>query len=438
MHLIHDDAVVCPPARPVRRQERRLRKTRLILPEYSKSFRCIGPACEDICCEGWNVTIDQATYEKYQTIPAGPLRVLIDANIVRTPENAAGLPPAAFALVRLQPPLRVCPFLSAERLCQIQVEHGESYLSKICSTFPRIQHTIDKQLNTSLSLACPEAARLVLLNPGLLAESIKNAKQIALDEAAADAIGPRSWFWPLREFALGLIRNRAYPLWQRMFLLGTFCRRLDAINHGKHGRGISALLRDFSAAVGSGSLRASMETIPADLTLQLDILVELVRLNMDSIPSSPRFHASLKEFVKGAFVESETARDKQVAKYDSSYQRYYAPFFEKHPYILENYLINTIFNELFPYGTRVFDPAATQDPERQYTVFATKFALIKGLLIGVAGCHQEAFSTAHVVQTIQAVFKHFEHNPKHLDMAYQLLASKKLDNAHGLTMLLRN
>ena len=415
-----------------------MRKTKLILPEYSQHFRCIGPACEDICCVGWKVAIDQATYEKYQTIPAGPLRVLIDANIVRAPENAEESPPADFAQIRFLPPLRLCPFLSAERLCQIQVEHGESYLSKICSTFPRIQHNIDKLLNTSLSLACPEAARLVLLNPDLLAESITNARQVTWDDAATDARGPRAWFWPLREFALGLIRNRAYPLWQRMFLLGTFCRRLDAITRGKLDRGIASLLRDFSAAVGSGSLRASMETIPADLTLQLDILVELVRLNMDSIPSSPRFHASLKEFVKGAFVESETARDKQVAKYDSSYQRYYAPFFEKHPYILENYLINTIFNELFPYGTRVFDPAATQDPERQYTVFATKFALIKGLLIGVAGCHQEAFSTAHVVQTIQAVFKHFEHNPKHLDMAYQLLASKKLDNAHGLTMLLRN
>ncbi len=181
-----------------------------------------------------------------------------------------------------------------------------------------------------------------------------------------------------------------------------------------------------------------METIPADLTLQLNILVELVRLNVDSLQSSPRFHASLKDFSKGALIENETAMDKQVAKYDSSYQRYYAPFFEIHPYILENYLINTIFRELFPFGTKVFDPAATQEPEREYTLMATKFALIKGLLIGVAGCYQESFSTAHVVQTIQTVFKHFEHNPKHLDMARQLLVSQKLDNARGLTMLLRN
>jgi lysine-N-methylase len=415
-----------------------LRKTKLILPEYSQHFRCIGSACEDICCVGWQVFIDQATYEKYQAIPAGPLRVLIDDNIVRAPENAEGSSPANFAQIRLQAPLHVCPFLSAERLCRIQAEYGESYLSQVCSTFPRIHQTIDNLLNTSLTLACPEAARLVLLNPDLLAENIKNARQIAWDEAAADANGPGAWFWPLREFALGLIRNRAYPLWQRMFLLGTFCRRLDAITHGKLNRGISPLLRDFSAAAGSGSLRASMETIPADLALQLNILVELVKLNVDNLQSSPRFHATLKEFIKGAFDETETSMDKQVAKYASSYQRYYAPFFEKHQYILENYLINTIFKEQFPYASKDFDPAATQEPERQFTLLAIKFALIKGLLIGVAGCHQEAFSTEHAVQTIQVVYRHFEHNPKQLSQAYQLLVSKKLDNAHGLTMLLRN
>ncbi len=242
-----------------------MRKTKLILPEYSQLFRCIGPACEDSCCSGWKVIIDQATYDKYQTIPAGPLRSLIDANIVRLSENAEGLSQAAFAQIRIKPPLRMCPFHSAERLCQIQVEHGESYLSKTCSTFPRISHTIDTLLNTSLSLACPEAARLVLLNPSLLVESIKNARQIAWKEAAADADGPRSWFWPLREFGLGLIRNRAYPLWQRMFLLGTFSRRLDAVIHGKLDRGISALLRDFTAAIGPAACAPPWRPSPPTL-----------------------------------------------------------------------------------------------------------------------------------------------------------------------------
>jgi len=73
-----------------------LRKTRLIRPEYAEQFRCIGPACEDSCCVGWRVDIDQATYEKYQTVSPEPLRVLIDASIVRSPEGPDGKKPAGY------------------------------------------------------------------------------------------------------------------------------------------------------------------------------------------------------------------------------------------------------------------------------------------------------------------------------------------------------
>jgi hypothetical protein len=56
----------------------------------------------------------------------------------------------------------------------------------------------------------------------------------------------------------------------------------------------------------------------------------------------------------------------------------------------------------------------------------------------VAGCHREAFSTAHVVHTVQAASKHFEHHPEFLNMAYALLVETRLDGARGLAILLRN
>jgi hypothetical protein len=39
---------------------------------------------------------------------------------------------------------------------------------------------------------------------------------------------------------------------------------------------------------------------------------------------------------------------------------------------------------------------------------------------------------------VQTAFKYFEHNADFLVNAHQILVTKKLDNAHGLTMLLRN
>lgn len=275
-----------------------MRKTKLVRPEYSEKFRCIGSACEDTCCVGWRVDIDQATYEKYQTIPAGPLRTLIDANVVRVPENSNGPKLLGFAQISMPPSMR-CPLHNADRLCQIQVEHGAEYLSRTCSTFPRSAAVIDKFEEKSLTLSCPEAARLVLLNPDLLAPVSKVVHHVTWDDYARGTIALRNYFWPIREFSIELLRNRTYPLWQRMFLLGTFSRRMEAVVRDEAGRGFPAMLKDFSAAVASGSLRETIETIPADLALQLGMVLELVKLRSKGASVSPRLVESLNLFVRG-------------------------------------------------------------------------------------------------------------------------------------------
>src|ERR1035438_4174173 len=91
-------------------QERRLLTTRLIRPDYSTAFRCIGPACEDTCCAGWRVDLDQASYRRMQPIPEGPLKTLVDASIVRGSTPNASLSPSAFAQIRM-PTSGRCPIL---------------------------------------------------------------------------------------------------------------------------------------------------------------------------------------------------------------------------------------------------------------------------------------------------------------------------------------
>lgn len=34
--------------------------------DYFDSFECIGSSCVNTCCRGWNISIDQSTYEFYQ------------------------------------------------------------------------------------------------------------------------------------------------------------------------------------------------------------------------------------------------------------------------------------------------------------------------------------------------------------------------------------
>ena len=142
-----------------------------IHPTYADSFRCIGSACEDTCCQGWNVPIDQATWEKYENLPQGTLNDQIRASLKVQPPptnpTPAGSKPV-FAIIQMNSE-NVCPLLSNERLCSIQSALGESFLSHACAIYPRIVHSHAGIAEKALSLSCPEAARLVLLTPNLLA-----------------------------------------------------------------------------------------------------------------------------------------------------------------------------------------------------------------------------------------------------------------------------
>ena len=64
-----------------------LRKVRQ--PKSFDQFRCIGADCEDTCCVGWGIVVDQETYEKYQNLPAHRiankvLSSLVEINPART------------------------------------------------------------------------------------------------------------------------------------------------------------------------------------------------------------------------------------------------------------------------------------------------------------------------------------------------------------------
>ena len=133
-----------------------MKPARVLRPGYLDAFRCIGSACEDTCCIGWNVHVDHSTYDKYRACSdsdLGPsLHSLITINEQSTNDDD-------YAKIALDG--AACPFL-ADGLCSIQKRLGEEYLSNMCATYPRVMNRVDDALHQSLDLSCPEAARVVL------------------------------------------------------------------------------------------------------------------------------------------------------------------------------------------------------------------------------------------------------------------------------------
>jgi lysine-N-methylase len=130
-----------------------------------------------------------------------------------------------------------------------------------------------------------------------------------------------------------------------------------------------------------------------------------------------------------------------AARRATVYERYYAPFFGQHEYMLENYLVNYVYRTLFPFGPQSSTYGLRlQNIQRaihaEFMLLATYFSIIQTMLTGLAGRHQEAFGTQQVVQVIYTFTRTFEHSLAFPSRVTQTLQEKGLDNPAGVAVLL--
>lgn len=377
-------------------------------PQYARSFRCLGPQCEDNCCRNWEVVIDRASYERYERSPA--LRTHMHEYFSVLPEGATE---RRHALIQFNSS-GVCPFLSPDRLCTLQQQHGEHYLSEICASYPRNSHRVDGLLEQPLSLSCIEAARLVLLNPKLMPQNEVGPRSYSRFLVMPHEPVPQNGttfrhFWDVREFCLLLVQDRTYPLWQRLFLLGMFCKRLGEMLGSRQFGLVPKLLHDYAEVVTAGKLREEMERIPVRATVQVQMVVELAFGYLSQHkPELSRIHECLEDFLDGLGYHVNAGLESCTRRYSDAYANWYKPFTERYPYVLENYLINHIFRVVFPFGQ--VPESVFERPEREFLMLCLEFAALKGLLIGMSGHYRETLSLEHVVKLVQSLAKTLEHD----------------------------
>ncbi|SFU62949.1 lysine-N-methylase [Clostridium sp. DSM 8431] len=121
------------------------------VPYYYKDFKCIASECPDTCCAGWEIVIDEDTYDKYKKVDTD-FGNSLHSDIIKYEDGEPG-----FRLKNNN-----CAFLNKNLLCDIYSNLGEDYLCHTCKTFPRIIEEYGNLREITLSLSCPEAARLIL------------------------------------------------------------------------------------------------------------------------------------------------------------------------------------------------------------------------------------------------------------------------------------
>ena len=122
-------------------------------PDYYKKFKCIGGECDDNCCAaGWQITIDDESLEKYETME-GEIGVRL--------RNSIDWENGMFEQFEHK-----CALLNENGLCDVYCDAGEDKMCILCQRYPRHYEEFENVREISLSVSCPEAAKIVLGNRG--------------------------------------------------------------------------------------------------------------------------------------------------------------------------------------------------------------------------------------------------------------------------------
>jgi len=119
------------------------------IPDYYKTFQCIADKCENTCCAGWQIVIDNKTLNKYKKIK-GDFR----KRMFRSVDWFQG--------TFKQDKDKRCAFLNERNLCDLYLNQGEEGFCKTCREYPRHTEEFEGVREITLSISCPEVARILM------------------------------------------------------------------------------------------------------------------------------------------------------------------------------------------------------------------------------------------------------------------------------------
>lgn len=138
-------------------------------PSFFDQFKCIGSACTDTCCAGWEIEVDETTAQGYLA-EKGAFGDRLRREIGSEPGEYF------FKLKNNR-----CPFLNKENLCDIFINLGEERLCDICREHPRFYNWFGDYTEVGLGLCCEEAERLLFSDskPLTFVEEVTQDEELA-------------------------------------------------------------------------------------------------------------------------------------------------------------------------------------------------------------------------------------------------------------------
>lgn len=220
------------------------------IPSYYKKFKCIAGECEDTCCAGWEIDIDEMSYDYYQKLP-GRFGDKVRGCIKEYEgDGEDAYESHGFILTEG----KRCPFLQEDGLCEMILTLGEDAICDVCTYTPRNFLEYGGMREISISPSCGEAGRLIFGNPDSIVFLTEEEEgKLDLEEEDEERLFGEK-IRAARDYGLGILQERAYSIWERMGGFVCYGKEVQGRLNGEDVEGIEGLCRhSFSHYIGQGA-----------------------------------------------------------------------------------------------------------------------------------------------------------------------------------------
>lgn len=395
-----------------------------IQPEYVRKFQCNGQKCGAKCCQKWCITIDPATYKKFAELKprSESEKILSHIRFDKKLERN---------VIDLEKDGR-CPFLTPDDWCSIQRQHGESMLSAVCKTYPRVFRCAGGYYERALMMSCPVVAELIAESTEPMSfeqlELSDEEMQPCLELLMTPMPAPNELiphFFTMQYAAISILQTRNLSIDGRLIVLGFYIDRLDELISAGRLDEIDRISAVYSS---EEFLNSDARLLIADIDFGAEAYIKKMFALLDALYGEKSDFNHLNRRYMDAIADTlEIVVDEHgstsLSKIASNYRRLNSArreFLDKNSPYLEHYLVNEFFLSAYPWKT-------PHSLIQNYGIFVSTYKILELSALSVEFQHQkrerDSASTERerLLSTIMNLSANVDHKADYLECVVKQL-----------------
>jgi hypothetical protein len=389
-------------------------------PKLVADFSCVGGACREHCCQGWTISFDKSSVNRYQNSKNAAIRHTAKTAIKVTKKQYEN-----WGEVIFHTESKSCPFMDAEKLCAIHGSLGAEALSPTCSTFPRASRIYKNDVEKSLNLSCPEVTRLLLSDRESMA--LMESTHVQQDVNNAPSLDMRTKVINL--FCQNILNVAHVSVEEQIYAIVKFLMVAEKLENIEDG--IYTLETVYFALVNeleSGKIKAELQGFSQNYGLKFS-LISLMQ-SYFSRKMASRGGAVLNRYFRQLYAQFDAADDAQRTMQDieAAWRSASADILIQNDHLFKNFFKYKLWQQGFPQNNG-------RGMLNNLYLIVAEYYYIKTLLAGHAKVAGEIHHD-NVIDVIYSFHSLSQHNADVQKLFHQQIENVRMGDDLSLLQLL--